>query len=108
MPIVVLGIALNVLVITINQGMPTQADVKTVDGRVVHVPIPQTVKHRPETDSTRLSFLGDIWTLPGDERHPFSAGDIVIGLGVLDICFEASRVPRRRGKRLPDLGAVSD
>jgi hypothetical protein len=108
MPMVVVGIALNVLVIALNQGMPTQDDVKTVDGRSVQVPIPQTVKHRPETDDTKLSFLGDIWTLPGDERHPFSIGDVVIGIGILDICFEASRVPRRRGKRLPDLSAISD
>jgi hypothetical protein len=108
MPMVVVGIALNVLVIALNQGMPTQADVKTIDGRSVHVPIEQTVKHRPETEDTRLAFLGDVITLPNLPNQQFSIGDIVIGLGILDVCFEASRVPRRRGRPLPDPSLVRD
>ena len=49
-------------------------------------------------------IVGDVMTLPGAPNQMFSIGDIVIGLGIVDICFEASRVPRRRGPRLANTG----
>jgi hypothetical protein len=98
MLIVTAGVALNVLVITLNQGMPTKDDVHERNGREVHVPIEQTVKHRPEDDDTVLSFLGDVISAPRFPNQQFSIGDIVIALGVLDLCFEGSRVPRRRDR----------
>lgn len=104
MTLVAIGIGCNVLVIALNLGMPTTEELRTVGGRDVYVPIEQTVKHRPETDDTRLAFLGDVMTLPGAPNQMFSIGDIVIGLGIVDICFEASRVPRRRGPRLANTG----
>jgi hypothetical protein len=97
MTIIAIGVALNVLVIACNQGMPTKDDVRERNGREVHVPIEQTVKHRPEDDDTRLSFLGDVITAPGFPNQQFSIGDIVMGLGIVDLCYEGSRVPRRRG-----------
>ncbi len=60
------------------------------------MPIEQTVKHRPEDDDTVLSFLGDVIIASGFPNQQFSIGDIVIALGILDLCFEGSRVPRRR------------
>jgi hypothetical protein len=93
------GVALNVLVIALNQGMPTKDDVRQRNGREVHVPIEQTVKHRPEEDDDLLGFLGDVITAPGLPNQQFSIGDIVMGLGIVDLCFEGSRVPRRRGVR---------
>jgi Family of unknown function (DUF5317) len=101
MTLIAIGIALNVLVIVLNQGMPTKDDVHERNGREVHVPIERTVKHRPQDDDTLLPFLGDIMTLPGARNTQFSIGDIVIALGIVDVCFEASRVPRRRGVSLP-------
>ena len=95
--IITAGIALNVLVIVLNQGMPTKDDVKERNGREVHVPIEHTVKHRPLEDDTVFQFLGDVITLPGVPNQQFSIGDIVIALGIVDLCFEGSRVPRRRG-----------
>jgi hypothetical protein len=92
------GIACNVLVIALNLGMPTTEELRTVNGRDVYVPIEQTVKHRPQDDDTKLAFLGDVMTLPGAPNQSFSIGDILIGLGIVDLCFEASRVPRRRGQ----------
>ena len=47
MIIVALGVAINVLVITLNGGMPTKDDVEGRNGREVHVPIERTVKHKP-------------------------------------------------------------
>ncbi len=101
MTIIGIGVALNVLVIALNQGMPTKDDVRERDGREVHVPIEQTVKHRPQEDDDLLGFLGDVISAPGLPNQQFSIGDIVIGLGVVDLCFEGSRVPRRRGMRRP-------
>lgn len=96
MTIIAVGVALNVLVIALNQGMPTKDGVRERDGSDVHVPIEQTVKHRPLEDEDLLSFLGDVITVPGLPNQQFSIGDIVMGLGIVDLCFEGSRVPRRR------------
>jgi hypothetical protein len=102
MAIVAIGIGLNVLVIALNGGMPTKDDVTERNGREVHVPIERSVKHKPLEDSDQLDFLGDVITIPGFTSQQFSVGDIVIGIGVVDICFEASRRPRRRGQYLPE------
>ena len=95
--IIALGVALNVLAIGLNGGMPTKDDVKERNGREVHVPIERTVKHKPRESDDMLPFLGDVITAPGVPNQQFSVGDIVIGIGVVDLCFEASRRPRRRG-----------
>ena len=100
MAIVTVGIVLNVLVIALNHGMPTKDDVVERNGRDVHVPIERTVKHRPKEDDDLLPFLGDVLSAPGIPNQQFSIGDVVIGIGVADICFEASRRPRRRGMYL--------
>ncbi|MET0420312.1 MAG: DUF5317 domain-containing protein [Acidimicrobiia bacterium] len=97
MIVVTIGIALNVLVITLNQGMPTKDDVVERNGQEVHEPIERTVKHRPQEDDDLLPFLGDVLSAPGIPNQQFSIGDVIIGLGVADVCFEASRRPRRRG-----------
>lgn len=102
MVIVAIGVALNVLVIAVNGGMPTKDDVTQRDGREVHVPIERTVKHKPRESDDKIAFLGDVITAPGVPNQQFSVGDIVIGIGVVDICFEASRRPRRRGAYLPE------
>ncbi|MEX1006875.1 MAG: DUF5317 family protein [Acidimicrobiia bacterium] len=100
--IVAIGVALNVLAIALNGGMPTKDDVKERDGGEAHVPIERTVKHKPRESDDKLPFLGDVITAPGVPNQQFSVGDIVIGIGVIDICFEASRRPRRRGGYLPE------
>jgi Family of unknown function (DUF5317) len=101
MTIIAVGIMLNVIVIVLNQGMPAKDDVVTRNGHEVHVPIERTVKHRPREDDDILPFLSDVITLPRFPNQQFSVGDIVISLGVIDLCFEASRRPRRRGVPLP-------
>jgi hypothetical protein len=100
MVIVAIGVLMNVLVIALNQGMPTKADVVERGGREVKVPIERTVKHRPRESDDLLPFLGDVLSAPGIPNQQFSIGDVVIGIGVVDVCFEASRRPRRRGQYL--------
>ena len=102
MTVIAIGVALNVLVIALNQGMPTKDDVVERGGREVHVPIERTVKHRPEEDDDLLPFLGDVLSAPGVPNQQFSVGDVVIGMGVAGVCFEASRRPRRRAGYLPE------
>jgi chromate transport protein ChrA len=106
MPIVVLGVALNVLVITLNGGMPTKDDVRERDGRQVHVPIERTVKHKPREPDDVLPFLGDVITAPGFPNQQFSAGDIVIGVGIVLICYDGSH-PRRRRAHTADRSSTS-
>ncbi len=101
MTLIAIGVALNVLVIALNQGMPTKDDVRERAGREVRVPIEQTVKHRPQEDDDLVGFLGDVITVPEFPNQQFSIGDIVMGLGIVDLCFEGSRVPRRRGLARP-------
>ena len=100
MVIIAIGVALNVLAIALNGGMPTKDEVQQRNGRDVHVPIERTVKHKRRESDDKLPFLGDVITAPGVPNQQFSVGDIVIGIGVVDICFEASRRPRRRGDYL--------
>jgi hypothetical protein len=102
MLLIALGVGLNVLVIALNGGMPTKDGVEERNGREVRVPIERTVKHKPRTDDDRLDFLGDVITIPGAPNQQFSVGDIVIGIGVVYLCFVASRPPRTRGEDRSD------
>jgi len=107
MPIIAAGVALNVLVIALNGGMPTKDDVKERNGHEIRVPIERTVKHKPRTGDDVLPFLSDVITLPGFPNQQFSVGDIVIGVGVVDLCFEASRRPRRGRRYLPEADSAT-
>jgi hypothetical protein len=95
--VIAVGVGLNMLVIGLNQGMPTKDEVHERNGHEVHVPIERTVKHRPQESNDKLVFLSDQITAPGIPNVQYSIGDIVIALGIVDVCFEASRRPRRYG-----------
>jgi len=95
--IIGLGIALNALVIGLNQGMPTRDnEVTTRSGRTIEEPIERTAKHRPESSDDLLPFLGDRLQVPAPIDEVISIGDVVIGLGIILVCYEGSRVRRRR------------
>jgi hypothetical protein len=97
--IVALGIALNALVIGLNQGMPTRdREVTTASGRTVEKPIERSVKHRPEGDDDLLPFLGDKIVIPEPINEVISVGDIVLAIGIVAVCYRGSR-PRRRARR---------
>jgi hypothetical protein len=95
--IIGLGIALNALVIGLNQGMPTRDnEVTTRSGRTIEEPIERTAKHRPESGDDLLPFLGDRLQVPYPIDEVISIGDVVIGLGIVLVCYQGSRVRRRR------------
>jgi hypothetical protein len=105
--IIAIGVILNALVIGLNQGMPTKPDTVNRNGRTVHEPIERSVKHKPSSSDDVLGFLGDQITFPGMPNDQFSIGDIVIFLGIIDVCFEASRRPRRYGVYLDERSAAT-
>jgi hypothetical protein len=91
------GIALNALVIGLNQGMPTRDnEVTTRSGRTIEEPIERTAKHRPESGDDLLPFLGDRLQVPAPIDEVISIGDVVIGAGIILVCYQGSRVRRRR------------
>ena len=95
-----LGIALNALVIGLNQGMPTaDNEVTTRSGRTIEEPIERTAKHRPESDDDLLPILGDRLRVPYPVDEVISIGDVVIGLGIILVCYQGSRVRRRARSR---------
>jgi hypothetical protein len=94
------GIALNALVIGLNQGMPTRDnEVTTRSGRTIEEPIERTAKHRPESGDDLLPFLGDRLQVPAPIDEVISIGDVVIGLGIILVCYQGSRARRRRSSR---------
>lgn len=86
--VVMVGIALNGAVITLNEGMPVRAPEGTVE---------TTTKHHAERPSDKLTPLGDIILVPA-LRQSLSFGDLIMLVGLVDVLFHASRSPvtRRR------------
>jgi len=90
-----IGIALNALVIALNLGMPY----KVADG----IPRETTVKHRPTRSTDVAVFLSDQIVIGDPFDAAISIGDIVLGVGVVELAYNGSRRPRRRGSRVIDL-----
>ena len=95
--VIAFGIALNALVIGLNQGMPTAAIGNDAAGRRVEKPIEQSVKHRPESESDLVGFLGDKIVLPEPFDEVLSAGDLVIAVGICELAYFGTRRRRKRG-----------
>ncbi|HMF04441.1 MAG TPA: DUF5317 domain-containing protein [Acidimicrobiia bacterium] len=107
--IIALGIALNALVIGLNRGMPTAPnEVTTRSGRTVAEPIERTAKHRPESDDDVLQFLGDRLRVPEPVDELVSIGDVVIGVGIVLVCYQGSRVRRRPRTRAERMARISE
>jgi hypothetical protein len=95
MGIVLIGIACNALVITLNQGMPVKipADWQTKSWAQ------PTVKHHPQQPDDKLRFLSDIIVLRRPFQSVMSFGDLILAVGICDVAYNASRKPKRRGAR---------
>jgi len=106
--IITLGIALNALVIGLNQGMPTKPVGEDAHGRRIRKPVEQTVKHRQESKDDILGFLGDKIVLPNPFDEVVSAGDIILCIGLVDVCYYASRRNRARRRLAVDRSVVTD
>lgn len=97
------GLFLNLLVITVNGGMPVSENA----ARIAKVPdisayLETAIKHRPMTAETRLAFLGD-WIPVPFLRKVLSIGDIALAAGVFVLI---DRLVRYQPQRLEE-GAES-
>jgi len=92
-----IGIALNALVIGLNQGMPTAPIGNDAAGNRIREPIEQTVKHRPQGDDDLLPFLDDRIILPEPFDEVFSFGDLIMSVGICEMMYFSTRRRRRRG-----------
>jgi len=94
--VIAIGIALNTLVIGLNQGMPTVPIGNDAHGNRVRKPIERTIKHRPERADDLLQFLDDRIVMPEPFDTVVSFGDLVISVGICELAYSASRRRRRR------------
>jgi hypothetical protein len=102
--LITIGIALNALVIGLNQGMPTRDQpITTASGRHIRKPIEPDVKHRAERSSDLLPFLSDIIWLPAPfEDEAISFGDLILAVGICELAYYASRRRYTRGTGAPE------
>jgi Family of unknown function (DUF5317) len=96
MGIVLIGIACNALVITLNQGMPVKFPADWANKPWAQA----TVKHHPQQPDDKLKFLSDIIVLNGPVGSVVSFGDLILLVGLCDVAYNVSRKPRRRGSRV--------
>jgi hypothetical protein len=93
--VVFVGIALNAIAITVNQGMPVKVPPDWArTGR-----IEATIKHHPREAGDRLLVLTDIIVLRSPFNTVLSFGDLILAVGLCDVTFHASRSSRRRRRR---------
>jgi Family of unknown function (DUF5317) len=89
--VILIGVAMNALVIGLNQGMPTKPIGNDSHGNRVYKPVEQTVKHRQERNDDLLGFLGDRILFPRPLDTLVSFGDLVIAVGICELVYYASR-----------------
>jgi hypothetical protein len=95
MSIVLIGIACNALVITLNQGMPVKFPPQWRNQSWVEA----TVKHHPRQRGESLLFLSDIIIVKDPYDVVLSFGDLIIAVGLCDAAYNASRDPQRRKRK---------
>jgi Family of unknown function (DUF5317) len=79
---ILVGILLNLVPITVNQGMPVSGTAVTeAGGRVEDVPTTRGAKHHLATPSDQVRFLGDVLPIREPFRTVVSVGDIVMWAG---------------------------
>jgi hypothetical protein len=91
--VIAIGVAMNALVIGLNQGMPTKPIGDNSHGDRVYKPVEQTVKHRQEGPDDLLGVLGDRILFPRPFDTLVSFGDLVIAVGICEFCYYATRRP---------------
>lgn len=102
--VIAVGVAMNALVIGLNQGMPTIDIGNDAQGNRIQKPIPVSVKHRPERPDDLLRFLDDRILLPEPFDAVISFGDLVVSVGICELAYFASRPRRRRPARAQSSG----
>jgi hypothetical protein len=107
MGVVFVGIALNLLVIAANGGMPVRASAIVAAGIVDHHAEVHTLdfgsKRHLKTDDDRLTWLGDVIPVPV-ATEVLSFGDLVMAVGIADVL---AHLLRRKATPTAREGSVS-
>ena len=110
MPVVLVGLLLNIAVITVNGGMPVRTEaIRTVDPHVRLAEIDFGAKRHLEDRSDKLTILGDVLPVPPIDQV-LSFGDLILSFGVADVVFRllkpAGAVRRRRRPTVSEVVAL--
>ena len=110
-PIILVGIAMNFLVIGVNQGMPVASQALEASGQsdtlddLIDNPYP---KHHLASDDDLVVFLGDVIALPQPIGQAISIGDIFTYGGVGIVIVSGMRVAARRDEEAQDHALADD
>lgn len=101
MPVVLVGLVLNLAVITANGGMPVRESSILASRAATAGELPTLdfgAKRHLETPEDKLSFLGDI--IPVRASHEvLSFGDLILAFGIVNVIFRLLRPSDVRRKR---------
>jgi hypothetical protein len=99
--LILLGLLLNAIPITLNQGMPVSGDaVRDAGGDPATVPTERGQKHHLLTFEDQLEFLGDVISVRPPFRTVISVGDIAMYVGAAWF-LAAAMVAEPERPRLP-------
>ena len=110
-PIILIGIAMNFLVIGLNQGMPGARQALEASGQadtlddLIDNPYP---KHHLASEDDLVVFLGDVIALPQPIGQAISIGDIFTYGGVGVVIIAGMRTPATRREDEPDETLADD
>jgi hypothetical protein len=105
--VILIGVAMNAIVIGLNQGMPTKPVGSNSHGDRIYKPVQQTVKHRQARSDDLLGFLGDRILFPRPLNTLVSFGDLVIAVGICELAYYASRRQARPRETLEGEGHLA-
>ena len=109
--VILIGIAMNFLVIGLNQGMPVARQALAASGQadtlddLIGNPYP---KHHLASEDDLVVFLGDVIALPQPIGQAISIGDIFTYGGVGVVIVAGMRAPTARREDGPDVEALAD
>ena len=107
MPLVLLGLGLNLVVVAANGGMPVRGGALVDAGLVEPGELPAVdlgARRHLESPDDHLAFLGDVVAVPA-LREVVSAGDLVLAAGLAAVAFGAVRSTAPAGAATPVTGS---
>jgi hypothetical protein len=100
MPVMRIGLFLNLVVVLINGGMPVNATaIEHVGGDPATLAAEAPPKHHRQTDDDVLWWLGDVIPVPGPFGAVVSIGDVLLYGGMVYSITEIMRGRRRENPR---------
>ena len=98
MPVVLVGLLCNLTVISLNRGMPVEADAIVAAHAAERdelATIDFGAKRHIATDDDMATFLGDIIPVR-PSREVLSFGDLILAFGIADVIFRLLKPPAHR------------